>query len=345
MTASSTFDVTYTKGSNAPVTIAVSSDASGKGSFTLPLVAADNGLTLTVNSLTNTLTNCPKTLTSGNSVVLSVEGPLAITTQPAFATICNSGTVTYSVVATNGSGGTIAYQWQENNGSVFSNLSGENSASLSVAVTTAKNGYQYRCIVSTGQCSITSLPGDLVVTSPPSIASVTGTDLTCFGVNTGTATVTLNPPAAVSVDGVIGTEWIGATKKSVGYNASAPLGNFGTPTAENAQVAYNIFTRQDDKYLYLGLQTASANGGTPTTAAAFANLYFSNGTSTFLGVEVSNSRAFVPGVPGYYPFSSLVGTPNEVFYNINTSASEHVIEFALPLSFLKMTPSVSALQS
>ncbi len=110
--------------------------------------------------------------------------------------------------------------------------------------------------------------------------------------------------APVALDGVLGAEWSGVTGASVTYNASAPEHNFGTPTAQTTGAAYDIYMRRDANYVYTLLQTTS--GG--TSAGAFANLYFSlrygsgpfGSSGSTIGFEVTNDRAFRPGVPGYF---------------------------------------------
>src|SRR5690348_9008633 len=77
--------------------------------------------------------------------------------------------------------------------------------------------------------------------------------------------------AAIAINGAIGAgEWTGATVKGVAYNPAAPQGNFAAPTNENHVEAYNIYTKGDANYLYVGLE-ALANDHPDM---AFANLYF-----------------------------------------------------------------------
>jgi hypothetical protein len=110
--------------------------------------------------------------------------------------------------------------------------------------------------------------------------------------------------APTALDGVLGAEWTGVTAASVTHNAAAAEGNFGTPTSQTTGAAYDIYMRRDENYVYTLLQTTS--GG--TSAGAFANLYFSlrYGTGTYgsggssIGFEVTNDRAFRPGVGGYF---------------------------------------------
>jgi hypothetical protein len=144
--------------------------------------------------------------------------------------------------------------------------------------------------------------------------------------------------APVSVDGSIGSEWTGATVKSVAFNAGAPLGNFGTPSNENHNVAYDIYTRGDANYLYVGIQTlGSAND------LDFANLYFDTnpGSGSDIGFEVTNQRAFKPGVAGYINYT--VGSA-DIHYSLGSSLGSRILEFAVPYAvFTANTLGVSAM--
>lgn len=83
-----------------------------------------------------------------------------IATQPADATTPSGGIANFSVAAT---GSSFIYQWQENTGSSWANISdggvysGATTATLTITgATAAMAGYQYRCIVSSGACNTTS---------------------------------------------------------------------------------------------------------------------------------------------------------------------------------------------
>lgn len=139
----------------------------------------------------------------------------------------------------------------------------------------------------------------------------------------------------VSVDGVLGPEWTGASSVNVAYNGSAPIGNFSSPTNENSGGAYTIFTRGDANYFYVGLQSGANYNG----SADFANLYFdTQHTGSTIGFEVTNTRAFIPGVStggplndGYYPYTS--GSA-DIWNSVTAGGgvTPSVIEFAAPWS-------------
>jgi len=143
--------------------------------------------------------------------------------------------------------------------------------------------------------------------------------------------------AQVGIDGNLGTEWSGANMVSVEFNAAAPTSNFGTPTNENHLVAYDIYTRSDAAWIYVMVQMNEANGGSAAAGSAVfgSNLYFDtdpeNGNGSDLGFEVTNNRAFTPGVPGY----NTVGLD---LTNYQWASSLDSIEFALSWNYLMTDP-------
>lgn len=139
-------------------------------------------------------------------------------------------------------------------------------------------------------------------------------------------TVTLLASTAMAGPiGSLGGQY-GSPTASVGYNLSAPSGNFGTPSNANSGVAYEIYQRADATNYYIYLQTRPDLGGDPA-GLAFANLYFdidpANNNGSDLGFEVTNLRAFVPGIAGY------AATPT-IQYVIG--AGDSYLEAAIPIS-------------
>jgi len=88
-----------------------------------------------------------------NSAILSVVAGPTITSQPQNATVLEGATATFSITAEaadSGIGGVLSYQWQlsTNGGSVWSDVDGATANSYTTApVTSANNGFQYRCKV------------------------------------------------------------------------------------------------------------------------------------------------------------------------------------------------------
>ncbi len=144
---------------------------------------------------------------------------------------------------------------------------------------------------------------------------------------------------AVGIDGTIGAEWAGANVAHVGYDPGAATSNFGSPSNVNHNVAYDIYTRQDASYIYVGLQTDASLGG--PADLFFANLYFGNdAVGSYAGFEVTNDNAFAPGYGGSYNVNSLDGSANEVFWSGTDLGNglNKTIELAIPWSFFTTNP-------
>ncbi len=129
------------------------------------VVSGANSASLTLTAVSVAMnTNQYQCIVSGTcgvatttAVALTVNAT-SITTQPTAQVICATGNATFAVVA---SGTSLTYQWQEKVGAAAfvnlnnnANVSGANSASLTLtAVTSTMNTNQYQCIVS-GTCGV-----------------------------------------------------------------------------------------------------------------------------------------------------------------------------------------------
>ena len=127
------------------------------------------------------------------------------------------------------------------------------------------------------------------------------------------------------VDGILSPGEYGAPTAIVGYDQTAPEGNFGTPTAASDAIGYSIYLNDTGGTLYGLLKTNPAGGG--TSVGAFANLYFDldpqNNNGSDLGFEIGNKDAFIPGVNG------SVATPEVTFA---VSPDGGTFEFSIPNS-------------
>ena len=108
-------------------------------------------------------------LTDGSVQVLDVEGPtLVIKTQPASKSVVEATNTSFTVSVTGVATADITYQWQQNDGVSWSNVSGATTRTLSLTgVTLARSGYKYRVIVAaTGAANspLTSAEATLTVT-------------------------------------------------------------------------------------------------------------------------------------------------------------------------------------
>lgn len=128
---------------------------------------------------------------------------------------------------------------------------------------------------------------------------------------------------AVTVDGTLDAAY-GAAKSVVTFNASAPEGNFGTPTNQSDASGYKIYLTSDANNVYGLLQTF----GPGSVVGNFANLYFdldpANSNGSDVGTEVTNQDIFVPGLSGPVPLSPSV---------LNYFSGPGVVEFSLANSF------------
>ena len=149
----------------------------------------DNGSTVTLSPTTDVIyelvyvedmINCPSITVSG-TVPVTVEGPVSVTTDPVSTTICDGDNTSFTVVASEGNGGILMYQWEvsTDGGSSWSNVvdggiySGATTDFLSLTGATAANDtYQYRVQVNTTECNaVTSAAATLSVEGPVSIST------------------------------------------------------------------------------------------------------------------------------------------------------------------------------
>ena len=125
------------------------------------------------------------------------------------------------------------------------------------------------------------------------------------------------PANAITVDGILDLGY-GAAKAIVALDPTTPDGDFSGSGYRTNSISYSIYLADQGGMLYGFLQASGA--GTPV--GAFTNLYFDIDGSghSKLGFEVTNQRAFIPGVSGYSNLSNI----NVFSPNANT------IEFSIP---------------
>jgi subtilisin-like proprotein convertase family protein len=143
----------------------------------------------------------------GRTVVVTVNQPTTITTQPVAQTICTDKVVTFSVVAAGS--GPFSYQWQVSTtgiGGTYTNItdggvySGTNTSTLTItAPPTSMNGYYYRVVINgAAPCAgQTSTPVRLTVNPLPVVVISTTATALLPGM-TATITSTVSPNAAAT---------------------------------------------------------------------------------------------------------------------------------------------------
>ena len=121
--------------------------------------------TIGSRTITETLVAMSKNgITSDAEDVVFEDFLISIDTQPADDESATGEAVTFSVAASiTGTGGTLTYQWQEDSGSGFANIteagvySDVTTDTLAISDNTGLDTYEYRCVVSaTGADSVTS---------------------------------------------------------------------------------------------------------------------------------------------------------------------------------------------
>ena len=156
-----------------------------------------------VSTLTESNGSSCSTISLSDHEFVSVEGPIIFTQQPVDQVLCGPSTATFRASTQNtGSGGSLDHQWQVDDGlgggfiditgslhgSVYTNF---NTETLDISNTLAlTNNSRYLLKSSTSQCTETSNPASLIISTAPDTSgmSVAVTDV-CIGLD-GTATFT-----------------------------------------------------------------------------------------------------------------------------------------------------------
>lgn len=208
---------------------------------------------------------CAPAATS-NCVLLTVNTPITISSQPAASTVCAGAQTSFTVGA---SGTTPSYQWQEstNGGASWNNISnggvysGATTATLTLTnVTAGMNNYQYRAVVNGA--------------AP------------CGSANSNAATLTINTAP------VITTQPVASTTLCVGGNTTYTVAANGTAVTYQWQVstagAGGPWSNIANGGVYSGANTASL---TITGATAVMNTYQYRAVATGTCAPAANSNA------------------------------------------------------
>ena len=149
----------------------------------------------------------PACTSPARTVIVTVNQPTTITTQPVNQTICTDKVATFTVAAAGT--GPFSYQWQvsSNNGNTYTNItnggvySGATTATLTItAPPVSMSGYYYRCIVTgAAPCApVTSFQVILTVNPLPTIVISASPYTSLFPGLRTTLTSTVTPNAAAT---------------------------------------------------------------------------------------------------------------------------------------------------
>ena len=236
-----------------------------------------------VISYTVTDNGCSTTVTYS----VDVKNPVNISSQPTAQIILTGANATFSVVAT-GTG--VTYQWQENTGSGFSDVtdggvySGATTNALTITGATAgMSGYEYQCVVTgTSPCS--------PATSNSALLTVSNTGISSHPVNvdlcdSGTATFSVTATGDVNSYQWYEDDGLGPIAITNGGDYSGA--DTATLTIANVTTAKNGFTYYVDVIgpaVTVSSTTATLNVATGVSYTANPSnqtVCYSGGSATF----------------------------------------------------------------
>ncbi|MBN8672284.1 MAG: immunoglobulin domain-containing protein, partial [Chitinophagales bacterium] len=215
---------------------------------------------------------------SRSAVALSLYTSPSVSSHPSNSSVSVGANTSFSVT---GTATGIAYQWQENTGSGWANItnggiySNATTATLNLtAVTLAMNSYQYRCVIS-GTCTpvANSNPATLTVLSTPPVISTDPVNAAiCNGANTSFTTAATNTPTSYTWQVNSGSGYTDISNGGVYSNATtATLNITGATTGMNG-------------YLYRVIATNPSGSSAPSAAATLTV-----NTPPAIGTSPSNS--------------------------------------------------------
>ena len=268
---SASFSVTAT-GTGLTYNWQVSTDGGLTWSSLIPPV---NTATLNLTGVTAAMNNnqyrcgvngsgaCTATGINSNAATLTVSGAVAITSQPANASVCTGNNATFTVTA---SGAGITYSWQvsTDGGLTWTDVTpAVNTATLTITgVTAAQNNNQYRAVIG-GTCAagtINSSAATLTINTPASVTSQPANTSACIGGNA-------NFTVTASGSG-LSYNWQVSTDGGITWTDVTPASNTSTLTLTGVTAAMNNNQYRSVVSISCNPTGVNSNGATLTVNSA-----------------------------------------------------------------------------
>lgn len=276
---------------------------------------------------------CPSPVTS-NPVTLTVNTAPAVTSPPSNTISCSGTNTVFSVTA---SGAGLIYQWQENLGSGFANLSNgvvySGTATNTLTITNTPLGLntaQYRCYIS-GTCTpaTTSASAALTVNETPAITSQPANSTTCAGTNTGFSLTASGTGIAYQWQENTGSGFANITNGGIYSFATANSLAIANPAISMNGYTYRcIVTGTCTPPAVTNTVTLFVNTPTTVTSQPVSGSFCENGTSTFSVTVSGGSLVYLWQVNTGSGFTNLANGTN---YSGVHTANLNVLN--TPLSF------------
>ncbi len=198
-------DATFTVNAGGTTPTTYQWQVSTDGGTTYTNITGATSATLTLTAVTDIMNNnlyqvivsniCTPGLAS-NAGTLTVNPATSITTDPANATACEGSSTSFTVQAANATGATYQWQVSTDGGTTFSDITGANSATLSIAaVTNTMNNNSYHVLISA--CGSLTSANAVLLVNPSPVVAITASPYQNITANlTTTLTATSTPPSA-----------------------------------------------------------------------------------------------------------------------------------------------------
>lgn len=303
-------NITCFGGNNGSATVTATGGSSYSYSWnSSPVQTTATATNLIAGSYTVTVTNSNSTCPATASVTLTQPTAAAsipaITVHPGNRTVCSTATTTFTGAAT---GLNITYQWQENNGSGFTNItnggiySGATTGTLTLTgVSTLMTTYTYR-LVATGTCSPAAVSSSAILTvnaTLPSVSASVSANNICAGASVTFTAAPVNGGSSPVYQWKVNGSPVGTNSSTY---SSATLANNDMVTVDmsssaNCPVPATVTSTAIDMLVNpVVTPSVSIAASTPTTICAGTSVTFTatpvnGGTTPFYQWKVNGVNA------------------------------------------------------